>query len=210
VLRLAQLEPMLLEEVDRPFNRGGWGFELKYDGWRCLAEVRDAKVAIRSRRGMDTTKWWPEVTRGLSTLEGHHILDGEVCVLDELGRSDFDRLQTRARFKRWKEGVDPVAFCVFDILLCDGRNVMSATFRERKAMLGALLAVGREAILRVGYLETRGEWLYQQALALELEGIVAKNLESTYQPGVRSWDWLKIKRPGAVPPERFHFGSRSA
>ena len=58
-------------------------------------------------------------------------------------------------------------------------------------------------MLLVGTLDTEGEWLYQQALALRLEGIVGKRLDSLYFPGVRSPDWLKIKRPGAVPPERF-------
>ena len=83
---------------------------------------------------------------------------------------------------------------------------MKTRLRQRKALLGALLSSRPEGLLRVTHLETDGEWLYQQALALELEGIVAKDLASTYQPGVRSLQWLKVKRPGAVPPERFHFG----
>lgn len=125
---LERLQPMLLSEVPRPFKREGWGFELKYEGWRCLAEAKDGSAAIRTRGGMNTTNWWPEIARGLSSLEGHHILDGEVCVLDELGRSDFERLQTRARMKRWKEGADPVAFCVFDVLVYEGRDVMKPRF----------------------------------------------------------------------------------
>ena len=63
-------------------------------------------------------------------------------------------------------------------------------------------------LLRVTHLENDGEWLYRQALALEAEGIVGKDLSSTNQPGVRSLQWPNIKRPGAVPPERFHFASR--
>ena len=59
------------------------------------------------------------------------------------------------------------------------------------------------SVLVVGTLDTEGEWLYEQALALQLEGIVGKRLDSLYYPAVRSSDWLKVKRPGAVPPERF-------
>ena len=208
VVSLECLRPMLLSEVPRPFKRQGWGFEPKYDGWRCLAQVKDGRAAIRTRRGMDTTAWWPEIARGLSMLKGHHIVDGEVCVLDELGRSDFERLQRRARMKRCTEGADPVAFCVFDVLVYEGRDVMKTALRHRKALLGALLGSRPEALLRVTHLENDGEWLYQQAVALGLEGIVAKDLSSTYQPGVRSLQWLKIKRPGAAPSERFHLGSR--
>ena len=58
-------------------------------------------------------------------------------------------------------------------------------------------------MLLVGTLDSEGEWLYRQALALQLEGIVAKRLDSQYFPGIRTPDWLKIKRPGAVLPERF-------
>src|SRR5881394_3762107 len=99
---LQMLEPMLLEQTPRPFTREGWAFELKYDGWRCLAEVNDGSVRLHSRRGNDATRWWPEVVRGLATLTGHHIFDGEICVLDELGRSNFERLQRRSLLKGWK------------------------------------------------------------------------------------------------------------
>ena len=205
---LANLEPMLLCEVPRPFNREGWGFELKYDGWRCLAEVRDRQTRLHTRRGNDATRWWEEVARGLAQLEGHHILDGEVCVLDEYGRSDFERLQARSLLKDWKPDADMVVYCVFDLLVYNGQDIMRQPLQRRKADLADLLSPMSDAVLRVGYIPSEGQWLFERALELHLEGIVAKDLSSTYQPGVRSRHWLKIKRPGAVPPERFHFGSR--
>jgi len=61
----------------------------------------------------------------------------------------------------------------------------------------------------VSHIEGEGKWLFEQVLALQMEGVVAKRLDSIYQPGVRSWDWLKIKRPGAVPPQRFQRGKVS-
>jgi bifunctional non-homologous end joining protein LigD len=72
-----------------------------------------------------------------------------------------------------------------------------------------ILAEPLPSVLLVGTLDTEGKWLYQQALALRLEGIVGKLLDSRYFPGIRSRDWLKIKRPGVVPPERFRHGKKS-
>jgi bifunctional non-homologous end joining protein LigD len=188
------LSPMLLTEIPRPFTREGWTFELKYDGWRCLAEIRDGQVRLQSRRGFNLSGRWPAVVQTLSSIPGHHIFDGEMCVLDDLGRSDFDRLHLRASRK---------TYCVFDLLVRDGVDIMAKPLTERKRQLTQVLREQLPTVLSVGTLDTEGEWLYQQALALRLEGIVAKRLDSQYLPGVRTSDWLKIKRPGAVPPERF-------
>ncbi len=75
--------------------------------------------------------------------------------------------------------------------------------RVRKALLAELLAFKPPSVREVGFVEAEGEWLYEQAVALELEGIVAKLCTSTYQPGIRTRDWVKFKRPGHVPAERF-------
>lgn len=81
----------------RPFNQPGWIYETKYDGYRLLASVYAGDVRLGTKAGVDASAWFPEVVRGLATLPGGpHILDGEVCVLDELGRADYDRLKARA------------------------------------------------------------------------------------------------------------------
>ena len=113
---LLALSPMLLTEAPRAFTREGWTFELKHDGWRCLAEIRDGAVRLQSRRGFDLSRRWPAVAQSLSTIAGHHIVDGEMCVLDDLGRSNFDLLHLRA---------SPKTFCVFDVLVSDGADIMS-------------------------------------------------------------------------------------
>lgn len=201
---------MLLGEVRRPFSKAGWGFEIKYDGWRCLAQVKDGDVRLQSRGGADATPWWPEIGIALAGLGGHHILDGEMCVLDERGRSDFNRLQVRSMRKGWKPGLDLVVFCVFDILVHHRTNVMAQPLRNRKFAMGELLEPVTQSVVPVGYIEEAGEQLYAHAVALELEGVVAKRLDSPYVPGARSEDWVKVKRPGAVPPERFKFTKRTA
>lgn len=201
---MAELPPMLLTELPRPFSDPAWTYELKFDGYRLMAEIEAGRCALKSRNGANATAWFPEVTSGLATLTGGpHVLDGEACVLDELGRSDFDRLHARARRRRNWPGADPVVFCAFDALVIDGKNLMGRPLSARKAALKRLLAARPASVLYVSGIDADGEGLYEQAVALRLEGIVAKRLRSHYVPGERSADWIKIKRPGAVPAQRF-------
>jgi len=101
-----------------------------------------------------------------------------------------------------------VVFCASDLLVAKGRSVMSKPLWERKAPLGALVKLVTTSVLNVSYVEGAGEQMYQSALTIELEEIVAKELEARYKPSVRSESWLKIKRPGAVPAKRFKYASR--
>ena len=87
---------------------------------------------------------------------------------------------------------------------------MAEPLRVRKPLLAELLSGGLPSVREVGFVEAEGEWLYEQAVALELEGIVAKLSSSTYQPGIRTRDWVKFKRPGHVPPERFRRGEKAS
>jgi bifunctional non-homologous end joining protein LigD len=196
--------PMRATEGGRPFTDPAWIYEVKYDGYRCLAGVnlrngassQTGPVELRTKSGVDCTAWFPEVAALLSELPGGpHIIDGEACVLDEIGRSDFERLQTRARRRRWVPGADPVTLCAFDLLHLNGRNVMALPLLERKAMLRQLLAplVGRLVV--VGEFPAEAPLFEQIVLGAKLEGFVAKRLASPYLPGVISPDWIKVKRP---------------
>lgn len=150
------------------------------------------------------TKWFPEVARALArVLGGPHVTDGEVVVLDDLGRSDFDKLHARALRRRLLPGMPPAAYCAFDVLVLDGESVMGRPLLDRKAMLLPLLE-GVPSVLPVGYLDSHGRAISDQyVLGPKLEGIVAKRIDSIYRPGVRSSDWVKVKRNGAVPAGRF-------
>jgi bifunctional non-homologous end joining protein LigD len=102
---LASSEPMMLCEVKAPFDAPGWTAEFKYDGYRVLAGVEAGRLALKTRNGADATRWYPEL-QSLAQLRGApHILDGEVCVLDDLGPR---RCATRA-----VQAVTPVAQCRF-------------------------------------------------------------------------------------------------
>lgn len=194
-------QPMLLAESSRPFSDPSWGFELKFDGHRALACCSYAGVQLKSRQGTNTSSWFPEIVQSLSEVRARNlILDGEICVLDEIGRSDFDRLQARARKRRFDPS-EPTVFCVFDVLVSQGKDVMSKPLLARKRLLEQIRGLPR--VLIVDQIPEQGEALFRKVLELQLEGLVAKRMDSTYQPGVRSHDWLKIKRPGAVPQQRF-------
>lgn len=199
--------PMLLHEGRRPlpFGQPGWIYELKFDGWRMIAGVENGNVQLMTRNGADYTRAFPEVVAGLSTLPGGpHILDGECCVLDVVGRSDFQRFQDRAKRKRWYDGCDPVVYCAFDLLARDGRSLIGLPLETRKHQLAQLLTPCPHSVLFVGHFDAAdGAKMYEQARALELEGLVGKRLGSPYQPGVRTRDWIKCKVPGAINPERF-------
>jgi bifunctional non-homologous end joining protein LigD len=203
MLALADVSPMLLTDRRPPVPAPGWIYELKHDGYRMLASLSRRHVQLRTRNGADCTAWYPEVVQGLATLAGEHILDGEVCVLDDVGRPDFERLQDRSRRRRWYAGCDPVAFLVFDLVAHRGSDIRAWPVERRKAALQQLLTPAPPSVLYVGHVEEGGEQLYAQACALQLEGIVCKRLGSAYAGGERNGDWLKVKRPGAVPAQRF-------
>jgi bifunctional non-homologous end joining protein LigD len=196
---------MLASPGGRPFADNAWLYEIKLDGYRTLARFGDGQVEMRTKNGTNCTAWYPEVAEALARLPGGpYIVDGEACVLDELGRSDFNRLQDRARRRGRYPGCDQVTMCVFDLLVDSGRNIMGLPLVERKARLAKLLAgVPKAALLLVGDLPADAVLFDQAVVPLLLEGFVAKRKASTYQPGVRSSDWLKVKRKGVVPPERF-------
>jgi len=196
---------MLLDERLLDLDETGWIYELKYDGYRMLAEFGGGTCRLKTRNGADASKWFPEVCQSLAAIPGGpYITDGEVCVLDEYGRSDFDALQDRARRRRWYDGAQPVAYLIFDLLVDRGADITGRPLAKRKAALDRLLKAPLPNLLKVGYFEEGARRLFDEAVVpLKLEGLVAKRLTSTYQPGVRSSDWVKVKRKGAVPVERF-------
>jgi bifunctional non-homologous end joining protein LigD len=197
---------MRAHQVRRAFTDPAWAFEVKYDGFRALAEWGRNGARLKSRQGRDITGWFGEIAMVLQSIGGRRcVVDGEICVLNTdgvAGDTEFRLLLNRAARRGYKPGDDLVDFIVFDVLVLHGRSIMHRPLIERRARLLELL-VGLPHVHVIHQVRERGEEMYEAALGLGLEGIVAKRLDSPYQPGVRSKDWLKIKRPGAVPRERF-------
>lgn len=189
---------MLASEGGKPFTSPDWLYEVKYDGYRCMARAGGGHpTELRTKSGVDCSKWFPEVAQLLADLpSGPHIIDGEACVLDDIGRSDFECLQARARRRKWYSGCNPVTLCAFDLLYVEGRNVMAMPLVDRKAMLRQLLAPLAPRLVIVGDFPAEAALFERAVLGAKLEGFVAKRLDSTYTPGIRTRDWRKIKRPG--------------
>jgi bifunctional non-homologous end joining protein LigD len=194
MITFESLTPMLLEEGLLDLSAPGWLYETKFDGYRLLVEI-DGQVRLRTRHGIDATKWFPEIVAGLSWLRGkHYILDGEVCVLDAEGKGDFGRLQGRAEQRRLDAGADPVVYCAFDLLVDRNVDITRQTLVKRKTALAALLRKSHSSVLYVGHRTPaqvrRG---FDNAItSLKLEGLVAKRKASIYQQGIRSSDWIKM------------------
>jgi bifunctional non-homologous end joining protein LigD len=192
------------ERLVRPFTSPDWIYEIKHDGYRCLAGIEPgepgdtARVQLRTKSGANATGWYPEVVRALACIPGGpHVIDGEAAVLGEHGVSDFNRLHRRSLHRRWYAGAPQVTYCAFDLLVVNGQDVMALPLVERKARLEELLhPCERRAVMFIGDLPADAT-IFQAMLGagLKIEGVVAKRKASPYRPGVRSDDWLKIKRP---------------
>lgn len=182
-----QVTPMLCTLVDEPFDREGWLFEVKWDGYRAIATKHEDSLELYSRNHLDFRNKYPAVVTALETLKHDVILDGEIVAVDAEGVPHFEWLQNWHR-----EPQGSLQYQVFDILWCDGRDVHSMPLTRRKALLKAVLP--ESAILRYsGEVETHGIKLFKEMQRRGLEGMVAKRNDSQYREADRGQDWLKIK-----------------
>ena len=200
---LGLMEPM---PCSAPFSAAAWVFALPTPGYRMLAELgpetsatrRRCGARLRSRRGVDATRWFSEVACALAALHvPRTVLDGEVCVLDAAGRSDPQLLHARALHPGRRPGTSPVVMSVRDVLVWDGRDVRGLPWRERRQLLQSLPLQGQATLKLERAVRAEGHWLYRQALALGHEAIHAHRADAPYEAG-RSLDWLSIAVPTAA------------
>lgn len=197
-LRTGDVE-LMLATMGQPFRREGWIFELKYDGFRILAGNEDGRPRLRYRGGSDATAAYPEVAAALGALPRDLVLDGELVVVDETGRTHFQRLQKRLMLRRPREVAQAAAsgglratLFAFDLLGLEGHDLRSLPLRERKGVLRGLLSRRRAGAIRyVDHVEAEGLGLYDEVRKLDLEGMVAKRADAPYSGG-RSADWIKV------------------
>lgn len=181
------VQPMLASLVSEPFDRPGWLFEMKWDGYRAIAEINHGKVRLYSRHDLDLTERYAEIVRSLKKIKHRAVLDGEVVVLDRQGKSSFQLLQN---YQHTHQG--PLVYYVFDVLELDGKNLRHLPLKERKKILKGLL--GKEKNVRYSdHVEDKGKAFFAAAKKAGLEGMIAKRAESPYREGIRGKDWLKIK-----------------
>lgn len=189
--------PMLARVAAEPFSRPGWVFEIKYDGYRLIAEKDGGAVTLRYRSGADATAVFPEITTALRRLPHHHLLvDGEVVVLGPDGTPSFHRLQRRGRLSNRHDIARaatalPATFFAFDLISAEGYDLRRMSLVDRKSELRTVVPdIG--PLRYADHVNDRGEAMYEHVVEMGLEGVMAKDGMSAYRSG-RSEAWLKIR-----------------
>ena len=179
------VKPMLATLAEQPFDRPNWLFEIKWDGFRAIAEI-DREIKLYSRSGQDFSQKYPEIAQGLKAIKNTAVLDGEIVAVDEAGKPHFQLLQNYARNKK------RLLYYVFDILYADGKDLQPLPLLERKTILRTILPQS-DIIKFSEHVEGKGTELFALASEQNIEGIMAKNGGSPYRQGQRGPEWLKIK-----------------
>ena len=182
----ADIKPMMATLTDKAFNHAAWQFEIKLDGYRALAYLKDGKAELRSRNNNSFKKFAPLHT-ALSDWNINAVIDGEIVVLNEDGHSDFSGIQ------QWeKKGEGQLLFYVFDLLWLDGMDLMQHPLHERQTVLRQLIP--DSGVIRFSdHIDECGLDFFEIAKQNKLEGIIAKDKNAPYIAGIRSKSWLKIK-----------------
>jgi len=188
-------KPMLAQPTDAAFTSKDWIFEIKWDGIRAISYASNG-LSMQSRNGKELKYNFPELEE-LKTLASDVVLDGEIVVMRE-GKADFQTLLERANTTNPRDiqhmsNQFPATYVVFDILEKDGKPLLDLPLMERKKMLTEHMKEGEHVVFSL-FVEEAGEAYYEAALKKDIEGIIAKKKDSLYQQGVRSQNWLKIKK----------------
>jgi bifunctional non-homologous end joining protein LigD len=181
------IEPMLATPVKKPFDHPDWIFEVKWDGYRAVAEIRDDGVSLYSRNRISFDKKFFPITKALRKLRFDAVLDGEIVVVDDQGRPDFQRLQHYQG-----SGSGHLLYYVFDLLYFRGHDLTALPLLRRKELLKKILP----SIPKIRFSDhvwEEGVLFYNAAKEKGLEGIIAKHSQSVYEAGRRSRQWLKVK-----------------
>jgi bifunctional non-homologous end joining protein LigD len=191
---LPHYDPMLATLVDKPFDRKGWLFEIKWDGYRAIAEINNDDVMLISRNQASFNTRFPAILDTLKKMQITAVLDGEIVVVDSAGRPDFQLLQ---QYLKNRKGV--LVYYIFDILYFEGYELTGLPLISRKNLLkevfndfaGSSKSTGN---IRISdFIEEDGIAFFNAAKNNSLEGILAKKSSGKYIPGSRSKEWLKIK-----------------
>lgn len=181
------IKPMLATLVNDIIDRPEWIYELKWDGYRAIAKIHNGEVELISRNQQPFNGDFAPIVKSLQEVKDTMILDGEVVVIDEKGKAEFQLLQN---YKSTGKG--NLIYYVFDILYLNGKDLRDLPLLERKEILQQNLPPLPHIAVSDHVVE-KGKELFALARAQGLEGIMAKKATSIYREGIRSKDWLKIK-----------------
>lgn len=181
-----RLSPQLAKLTVSPFDDEDWLFEVKWDGYRALANIKDGQVDLYSRNRKPFKKYAP-IVEELQRVPHDTILDGEIIFVTDEGYSDFNRLQN---IKSGDKG--RLRYYVFDIPYLDGHDLTGVPLIERKKVVEKLVK-NLQLIKYSDHILQRGKDFFKIAQKRNLEGIIGKLKSSPYHTGKRSNDWVKIK-----------------
>ena len=182
------IKPMLCKVSEQPFNDKEWAFEIKWDGYRAIADLtKENDVQFYSRNGIDFSLKFKKIINALKLQEHDMILDGEIVAYDDKGKPNFQRLQGILE----NPGL-AVIYQVFDLLWLNGYSTENLSYIQRKELLKEALL--ESAVIKYhDYIIEKGKDFFKVAKDMGLEGIIAKRTDSLYKENIRSSEWLKIK-----------------
>jgi bifunctional non-homologous end joining protein LigD len=190
------ISPQLATLVSKAPTGDQWLSEVKYDGYRALSRIENAKAIIYTRAGNDWTKNWPSIVNALAELPVDRAwLDGEVVAFDDNGLVNFQALQNFHSTKKSKEKADvKLAYYVFDLLYLNGQDITDLPLLDRKALLKELLATlpKDSPILYSDHITGNAAEVFKDACENGLEGIVVKQADAPYSQA-RTQNWQKVK-----------------
>ncbi|MBK0011183.1 DNA ligase D [Stenotrophomonas sp. S41] len=182
-------KPQLTDHRDTAPDGERWLHEIKWDGYRLLADLHDGELKLRSRNGLDWTDDFPEVAQAVRALPVRDArLDGELVVLDKQGRSDFAALQ------RVIDGSSkqPLRYIVFDLPGVAGVDISRAPLLERKALLKDLIGPEPGTLAYSEHVLDHGPAVFAASGEAGFEGIVSKQVDAPYV-NARARSWVKVK-----------------
>ncbi|MGH8025983.1 MAG: DNA ligase D, partial [Pseudoxanthomonas sp.] len=185
----AEFSPQLASRRETAPAGDGWLHEIKWDGYRMMADLIDGRVKLRSRGKLDWTGTFPEVAHAVEALPVNDVrLDGELVVIDPEGRSDFSALQ------RAIDGTSkrPLRYVVFDMPGIAGVDLSQAALVDRKSLLKELVGKRSGVIAYSEHVLGHGKEVFEASKAKGLEGILSKRVDSHYSQS-RSNAWVKVK-----------------
>jgi ATP-dependent DNA ligase len=188
--RVEFVEPMYAELVQQLPQGNSWLYEVKFDGYRCLAGRDSRDVTLWSRRGNDFTAQFPNIGQGCESLPVGTVLDGEIVAIDESGRISFNLLQHH------RSQAQALLFYVFDVLVYRGINLVNEPLTTRREVLGKLLKPLRQKATAISLSETidaSPAELISVVKEFGFEGVIVKRKDSYYESGKRSGAWLRYK-----------------
>jgi len=189
------ITPMLARAASSLPNGLGWLYEPKWDGFRALVYREDDRVHVMSRNGKTLTDWFPDITAvAKQALPGRCVVDGELVVLDDYGRLDFEGLLGRLS-PRSQVSQAPATFVAFDLLALGRRDLRPAAFTQRRRLLErALQDHPRMALTpQTDRLDAATAWL-DGFRNRGIEGVVAKRRDLRYIAGQRLMVKVRARR----------------